>query len=126
MTDRMKTLIKDWRNLSLRHKFLIGGCTAIAGLVGLGAITGGDDSDGESNVSPREAAEFIWDKEADDLDFCLLYWRLPYVEVVEDVFLVRAAGMSDPDAVADELASLASLRCPQPAGWTEDWIESQR
>jgi hypothetical protein len=85
----------------------------------------GGDAD-SSPVSSREAAEFIWNEEAEDLEFCLLYWRLPYVEVFEDVFMVRAAAMNDPEAVAGELTNLASANCPQPAGWTEDWIESQR
>ena len=85
---------------------------------------GGDDDSGQA--TPREAAEFIWDKEAEDLQFCDLYWRLPMVEVTEDVFMVRSAGMSDPDAVTTELLNIAARECPQPVGWDESWIESQR
>jgi hypothetical protein len=39
---------------------------------------------------------------------------LPYAEVYEDVFLVRASGMNDPEAVADEMLEIAALECPEP------------
>jgi hypothetical protein len=84
------------------------GVLAFFALAVTGVIT---VEDTQSNVTPAEAAEFIWDQEADELDFCSLYWGLPYVEVYEKVFLVRAAGMSDPAETADEMLTIAAREC---------------
>jgi HK97 family phage major capsid protein len=37
-----------------------------------------------------------------------------YADVYEEVFLVRASGMDDPEAVAEEMLNIAALECPEP------------
>jgi hypothetical protein len=73
----------------------------------------GDDSDDKLS-SPRVAAQIIWDAEAEEFEFCTLYWGLPSARFYEEVMLVRASGLDDRAAVADQMMTIAALECPEP------------
>jgi hypothetical protein len=108
------------RPLRERHPILVNTLIFVAGLVVVGGaiaflvLTSNSYSEPDTKTTPRESAEFIWDEEVDELQLCRLYWELPYADVYEEVFLVRASGMDDPEAVAEEMLNIAARECPEP------------